>query len=276
MSLIHKLSSECTKSELDLFDVPPTQIAYDSARMVDYYPVSTIGNGPIEFFVSGSSNEEYIHPSQTFLLVKCEITKADGTPLGKDDICGPVNNILDSMFSQIDVYLNDTLITSSVNTYAYRAYLENEVNFGKDAKTSHLTASMWYKDTAGKMDNLKENLGFTKRAELTKNKTFEVYGRPHVDFFFQDRFLINNVNIKLRLSPSKPSFCLMGTSNINTQFKLKIKEAILTVRKVKVNPKIILAHAQFWRKQLLNIQLKEWKRNYLLFRKECTQKQLIT
>jgi hypothetical protein len=254
MSLIHKLSSECTKSELDLFDVPPTQIAYESARMVDYYPLANIGNGPIEFFVSGSSNEEYIDPSQTFLLVKCEITKADGTQLGTSEVCGPVNNIIDSMFSQIDVYLNDTLITSSVNTYAYRAYIENEVNYGEDAKTSHLTASMWYKDTAGKMDSLSENQGYTKRVALTKGKTFEVYGRPHVDFFFQDRFLINNVNMKLRLSPSKHQFCLMGTNNL--QFKLKIHEAILSVRKVKVNPKIILAHAQVLEKTTLKYPIK--------------------
>ena len=132
MSLIHKLSSECTKSELDLFDVPPTQVAYESARMVDYYPLASIGNGPIEFYVSGSSNEEYIDPSQTFLSVMCKITCADGTNLTNDQSCAPVNNFLNSMFSQVDVYLNDTLITSSVNTYAYRCYFENEINFGSE------------------------------------------------------------------------------------------------------------------------------------------------
>ena len=66
MSFLHKQSYECSKSELDLFQVPPTQISFEAARIVDYHPIANIENGPIEFFISGSS-DEYIDLSQTFL-----------------------------------------------------------------------------------------------------------------------------------------------------------------------------------------------------------------
>lgn len=65
MSYLHKKSNDCKKSELDLFQVPPTQFSYEAARIVDYFPISNIDNGAIEFFISGSS-DEYIDLSQAF------------------------------------------------------------------------------------------------------------------------------------------------------------------------------------------------------------------
>jgi hypothetical protein len=63
-----------------------------------------------------------------------------------------LHNYLHSLFSQVDVLLNGTLITSSINTYAYRAYIETLLSYGTDAKSSQLTSALFYKDEAGKMD----------------------------------------------------------------------------------------------------------------------------
>ena len=81
-----------------------------------------------------------------------------------------------------------------------------------------------------------------------------MYGRLHVDMFFQERLLINNVNVRLKLNRSKDAFCII--SNYKSS-KLKITQAMLTVRNVKINPKIILAHAAVLEKGPLSIQLKE-------------------
>ena len=75
MSFLHKQSYECTKTELDLFEVPPTQIYLEAARIVEYFPIASIDNGPIEFFISGSS-EEYIDLSQTFYMFNVVLLKA--------------------------------------------------------------------------------------------------------------------------------------------------------------------------------------------------------
>jgi hypothetical protein len=118
MSFLHKKSNECTKSELDLFQVPPTQISYESARVVDYYPISNIDNGPIECFISGSS-DEYIDLSQTFLYIETQILDHENKALTNQAVA-PANLFLHSLFSQVDVSLNETLVTASVNTYPYR------------------------------------------------------------------------------------------------------------------------------------------------------------
>ena len=52
------------------------------------------------------------------------------------------------MFQQVDVTLNETLVTASLNTYPYRAILETLYNYGSDTKDSHCTAALFCKDTA--------------------------------------------------------------------------------------------------------------------------------
>jgi hypothetical protein len=65
---------------------------------------------------------------------------------------GVVNNFLHSLFKQVDVFLKEKQVTQATSTYAYRAYLETLLNYSPSAKDSQLTASLYYKDTAGKMD----------------------------------------------------------------------------------------------------------------------------
>ena len=247
MSFLHKQSYECTKTELDLFEVPPTQISLEAVRIVEYFPIASIDNGPIEFFISGSS-EEYIDLSQTFLYVQCSVTTGANAT-----VVVPANYFLHSMFSQVDLSLNETLVTASVNTYPYRCIFEALLNYGSDAKESHLSSALFYKDTAGNMDKVdKDNVGGFVRTNIA-TKTFDMYGRLHVDMFFQDRLLINNVNVRLKLIQSKNDFCLLS----DTLGIYKIKSAILHVRKVRVNPRIMLAHASVLEKTQLNIKLKE-------------------
>ena len=64
----------------------------------------------------------------------------------------PVNNFLHSLFRQVDVYLNGKQVTPAMGTYAYRSYLETLLNYDVSAKESQLSSAMYYKDTAGEMD----------------------------------------------------------------------------------------------------------------------------
>ena len=54
-----------------------------------------------------------------------------------------------------------------------------------------------------------DNHGAFKRLIIAEND-FDMYGRLHVDIFFQDRLLINNMNVRRRLTRSKDAFCLMS------------------------------------------------------------------
>src|SRR6478609_5025824 len=153
MAFVHPQSCECAKSELDLFVVPPTQTSIESGGWVEYNPISSIADGlPIEFVVGGSG-QDYIDLANTQLYVRAQILKADNTNIDNNTHVGPINLFLHSLFSEVDLKLNDTLISSTNNTYAYRSYIETLLSYGPAAKNSQLTAALYYKDTATLMDD---------------------------------------------------------------------------------------------------------------------------
>lgn len=246
MSFLHSHSEACLKSELDIFSLPPTQTAIESNTWVSYKPVSSLSDeSPIEFCVN-SQNEDYLDLAHTMLKVNVQITPVNPDT---DNAVAPVNNLLHSMFNQIDVYFNQKLVSPPNNAYPYRAYLETLLNYGPAAKSSHLTTTLWVSDVAGRMDAVpdaaeaEENESLKARKTfLTGGKTVDLLGHLHCDVFNQDRFLLNGVEVRLRLVRSKDSFCLMNNSVID--YKLHISEATLLVRRVKVSPAILIAHAK--------------------------------
>jgi hypothetical protein len=246
MAFVDDRSCECTKSELDLFSVPPTQTSIESGCWIEYYPLSTLADGsPIEFEINGSG-EDYIDFGNTYLHVKAKITRTNGNDLAADAAVGPVNLFLHSLFSQVDISLNGTQITPAMNTYPYRAMIETLLSYGSDAKESQLTSSLFYKDVAGRMDVVDfaeavRNDGLFKRSRFgVESHTIDMMGRLHADIFFQDRYMLNEVTAKINLIRSKDAFCLMSAD----PFAVKIVSAIVYVRKVKLSPSVFLAHAK--------------------------------
>ena len=142
-----------------------------------------------------------------------------------------------------DPYLQPLILT-------HRAMIESELNYGEEATTSQLSMSMFYKDTAGKMGVViplavgdEANLGLKVRYELTKEShTVDMMGPIHSDIFFQDRLMLNGVNLIIKLNRAKNVFCLVSSTPA-ANFKVVITEAILFVRRVKVASSIILGHA---------------------------------
>ena len=65
----------------------------------------------------------------------------------------------------------------------------------------------------------------------------------HLDLFSQSLYLLNGVEIRMRLIRSKNVFYLHGNANqaIN---KVSLKEVLLFVRKIKPNPSVQLAHTK--------------------------------
>jgi hypothetical protein len=237
MAFIHEGSCECVKSELDLFSVPATQTSIESGRYVEYHPISSMtGGAPIEFDVA-ASGDDYLDLANSLLYVRVKIIRTNGDDLDIADTVGPINNFLHSLFSQVDVSLNGTLITSSTNTYAYRAYIETLLSYGNEAKTSQLTSALFYKDDAGKMDKpnplaadaADKNSGLaTRQLFVAQSRELDMIGRIHTDIFFQERYMLNEVNVKIKLVRSNDAFCLMGTGG--QQFKTVITVAALLIR----------------------------------------------
>lgn len=171
------------------------------------------------------------------------VTEASKSSDVTDNLVGPVNNFMHSLFNQVDIFFNQKLVSPPNNAYAYRAYIETLLNYGPAAKNSHLTSVMWYEDTSGAMTEFDLNQGFVKRHSLTSNnKKLDLMGHLHCVVFNQERFLINGVEMRLRIVRSRDSFCLMDKTEQN--FEVHILNATLLVRRSKISPGILLAHAK--------------------------------
>ena len=245
MALVHPKSCESVHTGLDLFSLPPTQTAVQDGLWVEYHPLATLApNAPIEFTISGAK-ADYIDLSNTYLHLKANVLRNDGTrPPADAPNFAPVNYWMHSLFSQVDVLLNDTLVTPSENTYPYRAYIESTLNYGREAKDTHLTSALYYQDKAGQFNTLNpnNNPGFSKRRQHTlEGREVDMMGRLHCDIFHQERYMLNGVDVKVRLIPSKSVFNIMSA---NEQYKSNITHASLFVRKVRLNPAVALAHAK--------------------------------
>lgn len=245
MAFLHNASAEALRTELDLWAIPPTQTVLEGGQWIPYKPITSIDqSGTIEFCVPGTGHE-YIDPAHTLLSVKGRIVDSQNLEFVADDNneATPVNYLLHSLWSQVDVSLNQKVISQSSMTYPYRSYIESLLAYDTPAKNSHMSMRMWYKDTAGFMDEFKpqNNLGLKARHELTKNsRMFELMGPIHSDFFNQDRFLLNNVELRIKLTRHRDAFVLM--SQFQNE-KLLILDATLLVRKVRISPTVLLGHA---------------------------------
>ncbi len=252
MAFIHQGSHDCSSSQLDLFSTPMTQTSVESGSWAEFNPVSAISDSmPIEFDISGAGTS-YIDLSQTQLVIRVQLLKDDGTAIDNTSHVAPCNLFLHSLFSEIDVKLNGTLITSSNNTYPYRAYIETLLSYGRDAKNSQLTSALYYKDIGGDA-GFEEgdptaggatNKGMVKRNSFFKNgEIVPLQGPLHVDLLFQDRYLPADVGIQLRLVRSKAAFCLMSDT-AGASFRIKIHECKLLVRKVHISPTVFVEQAK--------------------------------
>lgn len=109
--------------------------------------------------------------------------------------------------------------------------------------SSYLTCGLWYGDTAGKMNETDvKNEGFVKREFMAReSKEIEMIGHLHGDLFNQEKFLINGVDMCVKLVRSRENFNLMAGS-VDLKFKVCITDATLIVRRARINPSVLLAH----------------------------------
>ncbi|MEG7525473.1 MAG: hypothetical protein M3H12_20705, partial [Chromatiales bacterium] len=73
------------------------------------------------------------------------------------------------------------------------------------------------------------NVGFAaRRGHFVRSRVVDMMGRHRVDLFLQDKFLVNGVEVKIRLVHSKNAFALMA-GGANPDYRIVIVNAILFV-----------------------------------------------
>jgi hypothetical protein len=231
MSFIHHDSTNASKSELDLFVVPPTQTAVENSYVVKYKPISSLDSTKVlEFSIPAS--EDFIDLNDIYLHVRAKVTAGDGSNLvtgntsnTDDERIKPSMYLLFSMFQGLEVAVGSELVTQASNTYHYRAYFDALTEKNMLNKITHSCPAAWLDDV--------------ERKNIAKDsRIIDLYGKLHGDVFQQSRLLLNLVPISLRLTKSRDEFALevIGSDGKTRDPILKFIDASLFVGKAKLYP----------------------------------------
>ena len=237
----------CPVSQLDLLEPVGVQTQIEGYKDIEYLPTSVIQDGAPIIFEIGK-DERYSDLSELVIKTVVEIQGPDGTFLeGKQFTnateaeslikVGVKNNLANSLWEQIVLTINDEKVTDNSPYYAYKAILETLLSYDEEAEKSVLRLSCFKKDH-GNVDATHPtathvNHGLRERSAIFEGgKRVTMITRPHIDLCLQPRYIPDQCEILLELSPNRDSFVLMSDKD-DSKFKLKIHSCICQIRRVK-------------------------------------------
>lgn len=236
---------QMVKAELDLFSSRMVQSAVQGHCWTDLRPISSVNQqSPITFKIPGHE-DNFLDPI-FYLKIKLKVKSHDGSPLPKGSTIAPVNCFGHALFKRVDMKLQDTLITTSTDNYAFRAYLERLLNFDGGAKQTHLATEVYYKDVAGAFDELDEtlNTGYAERmALITESKPCTIIIRLATDLANQPKLIPNLVDIGLTLHQNSNAFRMMFSPQKELPM-IEFQDVSLYVRHVKLSAPMATAIAE--------------------------------
>ena len=258
MALLDQFSCECLKSELDLFSVGATQTSIEQTSYKKYRPISTVsGHSPLEFHIP-ATDEDYLDLQQSFLYLRTRIQDAHGQNFeapevnndpAEESFVFPINYFVNTQFKNVDVYLSGTQVSPNDNLYAYRAYMETLLSYGRDVKSGPLQAGFYYPDT--NRPNLHDqtvanddcvNTGARSRYSMTSySQEIEMVGKIHSSLFSQQKLILNKMDIRLKFNRHDPKFSLMALPDM-ANYTIAIDEAVLFVSHKTISPSVREAH----------------------------------
>ena len=136
-------SAAVRSPELSLVKVPPTDVSITSRKKVVINPFNT-GINPVDFQIDPQSG--FVDLGQSYFELELRLVKADGTQLtaAAGSTIMPANNMAHTIFRQVNVRLNNTLISPQTDTYHYKAYMDNVINFDRQDGEDILAAEGWF------------------------------------------------------------------------------------------------------------------------------------
>ena len=229
------------RSEINLFQIPKTQIGIEKTQWIEIPLRNSLSNKcPFEFVIS--PNPYMLQLSKNYLFIECRILDSDDNPI-KGDIpnatggrttapyTGPIQLFAKTFIKKLQLSLNGNQIYDSGPNYAYRAYLETELMHGYESKKTYLGASGYVLDDD--TVDAEANTGFKNRATPFREGEFvQMMGSLHCDLFQQDRFLLPNIELRLTIFPNSNAFNLLNYTD--GEYKVDFQSLKLYVKSVEL------------------------------------------
>ena len=143
-----------------------------------------------------------------------------------------VNNILHSIFSNVEVYINNQQIYNSNGLYAHTSYISNNFKGAIYQYKGILHCERYvYEEFPDEIMEapLAEPFFTRRRKMLSRPDGFLLYGNLGVDFFSTSELLYPNMKLRLRLIRTGPNFYMISD---NPNVSLGIVDCSLYTRRI--------------------------------------------
>ena len=197
-----------------------------SSHEQEFYPTTSVDENSIEFEFQTDRNV-YVDLRQTHFALKFKIVKGHGfdtyktsekkehkedtvfAETGNDDAefieedegvphFTHVNNILHSIFSNAELYINNHEIYNSNGLYAHKSHISKNFKCTLSGYKGVFHCQGY--DYEEYPENLLEGPFFTRRMKLySRRDGFMLYGRLGIDFFTTSELLYPNMKVQIRL-----------------------------------------------------------------------------
>ena len=250
---------EIHTEEIALFSRPPVNVAEDRISWHELQPsyMSNAEYSSINFLILGNSSQ-YLKLSDSELYVRITIQKEDGTPykifdeankllpIKERETGNPIDFILHSMWSSVDIKMNNNLVSESGTNYMYKALMETLLSYDENTKKIQLANEGFTGDSGDftqiNPDSPPYNHGLKICHKWFKDfVTVEFVGPLMADICNQDRLILPGVDVDIKLWPTRDEFQLI-THPVGLRCKLLIDEIYLNVCKVNVSPEVMMGH----------------------------------
>ena len=243
MSLLHEAGNTCAVGELDLHALPVTQ-----KDILKTIPITKTTNNALtdtttsfDFTFEASGN--YTDLSEASLFIEYTVVTADDATVTATDEAAPVNNILHSIFANVQMLINGEKVTGNYEQYPYKAYLTDLIaTEHRDKVTRMEGCQKWISDTPGQMDvRGAANTGWVKRrADSVGAERKSVVGKPHLDMLDQCKLLPSHCELRFIFERTTNLFHMQQAAGLD--YSVVIKKAEMTIRQVVVRDEVVEVH----------------------------------
>ena len=142
-----------------------------------------------------------------------------------------VINIMNSIFSNVEVYVNNRQVYNSNGLYAHKSYISNNFKATTSEYKGVLHCKVYdYEQDPQDISNHLPDPFFTRRMKLLgRPDGFMLYGGLGIDFFSTSELLYPNLKIRLRLIRARPIFYMISD---NPNVSLEIVDCSLDTRRI--------------------------------------------
>ena len=187
------------------------------------FPVNSFNEASIDFQI-GTDRNVFLHLYDTFLSLKFQLVKDGNQSVVEADNTFMVNNIMHSLFSNLEVCFNNEQVYSSNGLYAQKSFLSNEFSGTQGTKDSISVCQVYlYEEQPNDDDE-----AFKERKKTGTQEETNCYGRLQADIFTSYKLLLPNVNARVKLIRSRPSFYLI--SDLDNVQAIIIEASIFTTQ----------------------------------------------